>query len=439
MNPRFKSFKEIISANLFSFKKVEKYRLYTVLGVRFKIRTSAYRKVLRQHESLTKQYQKILTTLKNRKEKTYRVGFLVSEIQKWKCQSVFDLMQSEQCLSPVIVITPICRKNETVEVVENRMLEYQEFFRAKKMECVVAWDFVHKEVVSLDVFSLDLVFYQQPWDIDKKHSIEEVSKKSLTFYVPYCIPISGDADLDCRLFHHQLFKYYVLNQSWKDHYLSTMDGYEKVLCPVGNPILDYFLNHKNIKDKQYVIFAPHHAITSDSIGLGTFDWSGLEILKYAQNHPEFNWIYRPHPALKQSLLNSHIMNEDEVNAYWRSWGQVGEVSDGGDYLPIFSDSSCMITDCGSFLVEYFYTGNPVIHLVSGRSKAPVPSIQSILDCYYPVSSKASLVERMQDLLEDGNDFLKNQRLQKLSCLLESQQSSSERIIQDIIETLSINS
>ena len=429
-NGKFKPFN-----TFFSVRKDEKFTFYSVFGVKFKLRRSSFRKVLNQRQNLKKQYENVLKTLKDRKEKKYRVGFLVSEIQKWKCQSVFDLMKLDQCFEPVIVIVPIRRENETLSVVENRMLEYVDFFRAKNMDCVVAWDFSHREVLLLDEFNLDIVFYQQPWAIDKKHSVEEVSKKSLTYYVPYYVPAYGYIGLDCMPFHYQMYRYYVLNEAWKDLFLTEMNGYEEELCPVGHPMLDYFIDNPNVKEKQYVIFAPHHSLTENSIGLGTFHWSGLEVLKYAEQHPEFNWVYKPHPVLKESLLKSQLMTSEQVENYWRAWEAIGEVYEGGEYMPIFNDSSCLITDCGSFLVEYFYTGNPVIHLKSGKAKEPVFALKEILDCYYAASSKDSLLESMESLLVEKKDILANKRLKKLDNLFDGLESSSQKIVKDIKKTL----
>lgn len=422
---------------LFSISKTSQYSYVRLFGLEFKRFRSSYRRVFQKQELLRQQYRTLVTKLKSRDEKNYRIGFVVAQIQKWKCQSLFDLMKLEKQLHPVIVIVPFFEKGESVADVEKRIRENEAYFISKNMNYVLAWDFEKKQAVSLESFDFDIVFYQQPWSINKKHLISEVSKRSLTYYVPYYVPNYGNLKYDCMPFHFQLFRYYVLNQSWKDLYLTVMDGHENELCPVGHPTLDYFLDHEKVIDKQAVIYAPHHSLQAGSIGYGTFKWSGQEILQFAKSHPEINWVFKPHPKLKSTLISSKVMTEEEVESYWAAWMALGEVYEGGDYMPLFNDSSCMITDCGSFLVEYFYTGNPVIHMTSSRTQEPISALKEITDCYYQVATKGDLVKRLDELLLKKQDILKPKRLEKLQTTLKGQQSCSAKILKDIKDTLGI--
>lgn len=421
---------------LFSSKKTEKYKYYVVLGVELNFQRFSYWKQFRKVNAIQAGYKRLLKELKERDEKFFRVGFVVSEIQKWKCQSLFELMEEDSCFEPMVIVVPLKEKNP--EVCKNKILETQNYFVSKGLKTVVAWDFESQEALPLDQYNLDLVFYQQPWDIHKNHSIEKVSKKSLTYYVPYYVPNYGNLDFDCMIFHHLLFRYYVFNSTWKNLYLEKMKGHEANLCPVGHPMLDYYLENPKVEDKLYVIYAPHFSIQQNSIGYGTFDWSGKVILDFALTHPELNWIFKPHPKLKRVLVEEHLMTENEVEEYWNNWRKVGTVYEGGEYLPYFNDSKCLITDCGSFLVEYFYTGNPVIHLVSNRAEPPVPALKEIIDNYYRIESKESLISQMDSLILKGLDPLSQQRKQKLYQLGSNKQSSAEMILQDIKETLGLS-
>lgn len=420
-----------------SVRKKAEYKLYKVFGFEFKVMRSSYRKMFKLKEELTNRYQVLRDCFRNRKEKKYRVGFLVAHIQKWKCQSVFDLMKKENGLTPVIVVVPDFWKDDAIETIKMRMAEIQEYCQRRNMDYVVSWDDARKEATPLDSFDLDIVFYEQPWDINKIHQIKQVSKRSLTCYVPYYVPNYGNLEYDCKAFHQQLFRYYVFNQSWKDLYLSKMGGCEDVLCPVGHPTLDFYLENKNQENKRYVIYAPHHSFGSSSIGFGTFEWSGRAILEFAKKHPEFNWLYKPHPNTKKELVRNNIMSQAEVEDYWSAWEEIGGVYEGGEYLPLFQNSSCLITDCGSFLVEYFYTGNPVIHMISGRAQEPVPALKEIIDCYYKVTTKEDLLLRMTELLVNKSDPMKLQRLNKVESLSLGQQSCASNIVQDIKNILGL--
>ena len=64
------------------------------------------------------------------------------------------------------------------------------------------------------------------------------------------------------------------------------------------------------------------------------------------------------------------MTREQVEQYFDEWRAIGSIKEGTSYMELFANSSCLITDCGSFLTEYAFTGKPVIHLVSGLARQP---------------------------------------------------------------------
>ena len=88
------------------------------------------------------------------------------------------------------------------------------------------------------------------------------------------------------------------------------------------------------------------------------------MLELAKAHKELNWVFRPHPLLYNFAITSGFMRQQDIDRYYDEWKSFAEYSVGGDYIDLFKRSYAMITDCGSFLTEYFVSENPVIHLVS---------------------------------------------------------------------------
>ena len=78
----------------------------------------------------------------------------------------------------------------------------------------------------------------------------------------------------------------------------------------------FYLDNKN-QSKKYIIYAPHYSVKNSELKLGTFDWNGKFILEYAKKHPEFDWIFKPHPLCKHNFIRSKIFkNMEEVNNYY---------------------------------------------------------------------------------------------------------------------------
>jgi CDP-glycerol glycerophosphotransferase (TagB/SpsB family) len=75
--------------------------------------------------------------------------------------------------------------------------------------------------------------------------------------------------------------------------------------------------------------------------------------------------FKPHPMLRENLNKLESWGKQKTDEYYELWnklpnGQLNEF----EYTDLFMTSDAMIHDCGSFSVEYLYTGKPVMFLVN---------------------------------------------------------------------------
>jgi UDP-N-acetylglucosamine 2-epimerase len=199
---------------------------------------------------------------------------------------------------------------------------------------------------------------------------------------------------------------------------------------VGHPILDSY-SVKDETEKKYIIYAPHWTVCGDNLRFGTFKWSGEKMLNFAKSHPELNWVFRPHPLLYNFIISSGFMRQQEIDKYYDEWKSFAVFSEGGDYIDLFKQSYAMITDCGSFLTEYFVTENPVIHLVSEQLN-PNSTIQEIDKTYYTAHDSDELIKHLHHVILDKNDYKKEERVKLLEKLNFRNSNSAEKIINDIL-------
>ena len=81
-------------------------------------------------------------------------------------------------------------------------------------------------------------------------------------------------------------------------------------------------------------------------------------------------------------------------------------SDGGDYFREFAESDACIQDCGSYLVEYFYTGKPCCYMLKSPADvnakfAPLGK-ECLANCYIAYDTAA--IERfVADVVVGGKD------------------------------------
>ena len=289
--------------------------------------------------------------------------------------------------------------------------------------------------LSLEHFKLDIIFYQQPWGIAKAQSIFATSKFALSCYVPYCFE-DGIVMLKRNFYHFHglLFREYSNHQLIVQDYIQA--GFpKKHIKAVGWPKLESYLENTN-NLKKYVIYAPHHSIEPNSIRLGTFAWNGHFMLAYAKQHPQFNWIFKPHPRCRVSFLNEGLFkSQQELDDYYDQWAKIGQVCEQGNYIDLFQQTKCLITDCSSFLVEFLPTEQPLIHLRRHDDNSSANIVKQIVDAYYPVYDLETLKRTLYLVLEKGNDPMRQARLDKLQ-KLQLVQPASNNIIRDLEESLS---
>lgn len=389
-----------------------------------------------RQRKLQKRYFKIANKLRTKSK--IRVLFLVSEISKWKAQSLYDLMEKSERFEPVIAITLLTGAHLGVDKTRNNAEEMYNYFVQKGMR--VEYAYKNHEYIDLKELNPDIIFYQQPWDLDKIQNTRRMSKYALTFYIPYYVNNHTLLPNDyCMNFHKFLFKYYVLNKDWENLYrkVSKRDN----IYGFGHTMLDsIYLNKHKKTNNNYVIYAPHHSfedeLNKNPLNYGTFNKNGKQILEYAKKHPELNWVFKPHPKLKYILLRIGV-NEEEIEEYWNEWRNIGIVCEDGSYMDLFLDSKVLITDCGSFLTEYFCTGKPLIHLIPQHTIETIDIAQKIFDTFYKVYNLDEMYETFDKVLIQNQDDKKEYRHKVLKESGLTDNYAAKNIMEDIEKVIGI--
>ena len=354
---------------------------------------------------------------KVRRGEKIRVLFLDSETAKWKVQTLFELFERDGRYEPLVGISRRdVDENNDVTLVERGMDDAREFFERLGNRWVYVYDSKNGCPIDLRQFSPDIVFYQQPWNVHGCHFPAVTCRFALTCYIPYFVPSYGLPEMEAHMpFHRFLAFYFTLNKAWSAEYKKDVYSlfFSGKMCGLGNPILDcltHSLCHEKRDGKKQVIYAPHFSISKESdkfkplVSMSTFLENGRDILTYAIAHPEFKWVFKPHPMLKKALVDSDAWTPAEVLSYYSEWAKIGDVCDEGDYMRLFATASLMITDCGSFLSEFGATGRPIIHLMSKRNKLkPCAPSRKLFSSYYEVRSLRELNSCLKVILENNED------------------------------------
>lgn len=368
---------------------------------------------------LKRSYAEKLRSLRGQRSRKVRVVFLVSESSKWKVQSVYERL-SQDARFDIIVVVSLYGWHDDLSSAEAMARQTYSYFSERGMHVRYAYSFEKHAPVSLEEFSPDIVFYDQPWDVFPCHSPNVVGRFALTFYVDYGVPNLAISVVHCALpFHRMLFCHYTVSRQWTDLANQICRRFKMAgeMVPTGHPMLDEFSDCDFDKTPRNgcVVFAPHwsfpHHDNPNTMDLSTFLWTGLPILDYARRHPERKWAFKPHPVLRGMLIKSGAMSKEDVEAYYKAWEAIGECCYSGDYPSLFKRSSAMITDSSSFLLEYACTGRPLIRLVNRNQKAKFCQLsQPLFNTYYQIRSPEELEPVLDKIVLRGEDPNREARL-----------------------------
>jgi len=113
-----------------------------------------------------------------------------------------------------------------------------------------------------------------------------------------------------------------------------------------------------------IIWAPHWTLGGGLLEYSTFYENFRFFYDFAKNNPNVEWIFRPHPLLKKSIVEKEIMSLEETEEYYKNWDELPNAKyySGTDYASMYEYTDAMITDSGSFLGEYLICNKPGLKL-----------------------------------------------------------------------------
>ena len=147
-----------------------------------------------------------------------RVGFWVTEIQKWSSQaSLYEALKKSSHFEPFVLLANF-KKSEIGISPQEHIRKGIKFFESRGIELKLVYDINQYRHLELKTFKPDIVFYQQPWQIPDKQNLINTSKYALIAYVPYCYHSQNSYVNYLLGFHGKLWKYFVETELHKKEY-----------------------------------------------------------------------------------------------------------------------------------------------------------------------------------------------------------------------------
>lgn len=357
-------------------------------------------------------YQSIFLPNKVRKVRNKRVidvVFVLNELGSWKSESLYNAMKNHPRFKVRLLLIPAKETLGAIDILK-RYLEEKGY----------GFDIIQpNDKYWREKFETDIIFYQKPYDgvIEDKYFFS-YHTKSLFCYVLYCFRNRNYPKIKNIRFIKYIWQFYADNQKVIEESVPVFSTKAKNYINTGLPIMDdLLLDKKSFEDpwkkcgdKKRIIYAPHHTIESDIYEYATFlDYCDFILDMVEKYKDKVQWAFKPHPVLKEKLYK--VWGKEKTDEYYSKWENMCNTQLSlGEYMGLFKHSDAMIHDCGSFKLEYLYTGNPVMFL---QKKEPVFDYtnwqtEQSLNLHYKGYNESDIEHFIVNVI-NGNDSLKCER------------------------------
>ena len=429
-------------------KRIVRNALFAIrLGFLYNWMSEERRELRQRHEkrAIRRTYAKIVKRIRRYpRDRKIRVLFWVYETAKWKAQSLYDEMKDSSDFEPIMVLSVTPADLAFFgKGIREKLLADEKYYSSHGCRCITNFDFATERPLPLARYDPDIVFYHDPRGLFEEDSVRQTAKSALCCDIPYAIRTLAGDGLQNAPHHHQLmFLQFPPTDAQSRLYRKSLPEWKwaGTSCAIGHPILDQYLKpFEKTELAEYVIYAPHWSFALKGVKrqttLSSFLENGRQILEYAQRHPEFKWVFKPHPLLYKELILREVWTKQEVDTYYEAWKTIGAVCTDGDYIRLFQNAKALITDCGSFLVEFPMTGKPLIRLIPKELDYPLfPAFEKLYNSFYEARNLDEMYAAFAQILERGEDPKKEARMKAVQDLgLMGEKSSAERIMEKLRE------
>lgn len=395
--------------------------------------------------------------LKNLREKvksgkTVKVFFLVTYAAKFECKTIYEAMEKSDLFEPFIfVIHPRDRYFDEMPELFEEAKKNVDLFQQRGYRSILGYNEWGKPLF-LDYFRPDIIFYNNPnlWMWSHYNNLT-LNASYLTCFMSYFMDSTNlpedfrfyyrcnnpSINTAWKVFEESYYSFYGITRTLLKEEAPVLDlwaGQNVVLS--GFPKLDlYFRKNmlfpraKKLKnEKPTIIYAPHWSIRY-LMRLSTFHLFGVKMLEFAKAHPEYNFVFKPHPELRthigdlnntgamnlKKLRGNFDMTLEQYDDYIKTWDNLpnGVYIDDDDYIGLFKSCSVLITDSVSFIQEFLPSKNPCIYILNPEKENPLDFYgelgKKVLSSYYLCSSWCEIVNSLKQILEDRLDPKREER------------------------------
>ncbi len=375
----------------------------------------------KKYELVQKSYDAKLQNIKSslKMGRKIKVAFFVVYDAVFPGISVFEEMINNDKFEPYIVVIPDISRGESF-LRNNYQKTYKELHEKYKGYVRTGYNLENSEFLEIKD-SYDLIFFSTPYKecVHPYHYIDSfLDKDILIAYMDYGFPAVKYAeyvystDLYSKVWVAFIDSEITLKMLTK---AQLINGTNAVV--VGYSKMDS-LEHANIeknKNRKKIVICPHHTVTGwKPLDISNFEKYESLYLNIANDFPNIDFIFRPHPLLFTNMINSGKWTEKDKEMFLDNLLSKPNIvlSEEGNYFDLFANSDAMIHDCSSFIGEYLFTEKPCCYLLKSKEQIKEtfsPLGQECLKNYYHAFTQEDIYRFINEVVIKQNDSLQQKR------------------------------
>ena len=285
----------------------------------------------------------------------------------------------------------------------------------------------------------DIVFRQAPYDGSVPPPLWVFNSSAYrTCYVPYGLEtVQTPASTVNTEFFHSAWRIYACAEKQAQYFREESVVGGTNVRVVGNPRLDVIAERCATEPRSErpftVLWTPHHSASAHWLSFGTFHQNCWDILQFAEEQRDIDFILRGHHILFKTMIDLGAMTPDAIETFRNKWSALPNTRTDASacFSDVFVQSDVMLGDGVSFLTEYQVTGKPVI-FIERTDHVPFNVFgQSTIPGTYRVANAEEAFKRILDIKEGGDDPLAPTRQASAALMRPFPGQAAKRILDDI--------
>ena len=357
--------------------------------------------------------------LKQMKGEKVHVVFVCHRPALWETMhGAYDALKADGHFKVTIVAVP--NKKE----LPGTWLNHEEYASEgaedfwKEYGCINGYNYETKEWLDLKSLEPDYVIFQQPYNVQRppQYHSRIVSKYAKIAFQMYFAPHCYDAIYDdCAPpdFLSDLSFFFAQRPDELAHIRELMARTENDGCHLlltGNPRFDRIGEYEGARspvwaknDSFKILWTPRWTTNEGNCFFFAYREA---LLDYARRTENTELTFRPHPqAFAEWKAMGQMTEAEERELREKLTGNL-HLDESGNYYALFFSSDCLVTDKSSMIVDYLFTGKPILYCRKDHPNGDlIPELEKGV---YPVYNLEELTRKLEEL-RGGEDPKKEER------------------------------